>query len=791
MSHEDESAYIAKAQDPKTTASDLMNFAHERGFAVTPQDAQSFIAKRGAKGALVGNSVAYKAAQGLPTPPPSASRPADATPSLGRSAASAAASFADGALPNASRFLAGAGGAAGNAVRSATGGEEFDPGLYYQSAANGVTDAKEELQRDHPGIADAAGWGGFGASMFAPGATVARDESLGAHMANGAVTSGGYGAVSGAMNDTGDGNVTNAVNGLGMGLTAGALAAPAFRGAAAAMGSAQNRVPGVDATARFLQNLPRHALKQPLIAPEARANAQAERMIAGQMRGGDIDAGMGAPGLPTTAENVAAEVAARQARGVPAMPGDVSEDLRHTTAWALQGRGPMATRAREALGARQAQMGQRVRAHVTDELGPAVDPIAAVADIQRNASAAARPGYTAAYAQPMVVTDQIARTMRTPAFRDALPQAVRNIRNNPNAAHGGDPEALGFRMGDDGSLDATHALSTEGFDQVVRAMNDSRTAAMDSSGMFPRDTTNSVHIGNLARGLRSGIGEHNEAYRDTVARYGDEMGIKDGMELGGKVASQTGPEINAYMTGNGNNPMSGPAREAYSVGARTALADTATQAGLQPAANATRPVRQALGLSGAGSLAAPGDAVKQQAVETMSGRPGVMNRLDDRLEGEDQAHETFKAAVSAAKPEQRAQLNAAQVGHALQTAHHVATGNVAGFVTGILMGGGNKPGLLRFKRDVQERIAEVMTATQPADVQGLLAAVEQRARTDQQFRTRLSRAGISVAKIQAIHAAGQDTAPMNFQREDGRVLLGEHEGEPVYGDLGVHYPPSH
>ena len=435
------------------------------------------------------------------------------------------------------------------------------------------------------------------------------------------------------------------------------------------------------------------------------------------------------------------------------------------TSWALQGQGPMASRARQVLSARQAQSGQRIRGHITDELGPTVDPIAGVEDIRRRVATASEPGYNAAYAQPMVITDRIASIMQTPAFRNAVPNAVENIRNAER-----DPQALGFRLHDDGSIMGGESLSTEGFDQVLRAMQDNARGAMDTSGMFPRNTTNSVHINNRARDLRTEIGNHNEPYRDVTANYADEMALIDGMSNGQNIGKLSGSEIEALR-----RQMPQHAQEAFMAGGRTALADTATQTSLKPTANVAQRVRQQMGFSGAGSNAALGDQAKLQAIETMSGRPGVMNRMDDRLEGEDQAFKTFAETYGNSKTQPRQALDDALSGDALQTAGHVATGNIAGLVSSLLFHG-NPKGTLRFKRDVQDRIAQVMTETQPQSVHDLLAQVADRAQRDQAFNASLSRAGINIAKIASLQAASQDTAPLS-EDDDG-------------DQDGSNYPPS-
>jgi len=382
---------------------------------------------------------------------------------------------------------------------------------------------------------------------------------------------------------------------------------------------------------------------------------------------------------------------------------------------------------------------------VQDELGQAVDPIQAAEDINRRASDAAGPGYRQAYAQPMVLTPEIESIMRTPAFQEALPQAVRNIRNAQR-----NPTELGFRLHPDGSIEGANTLSVEGFDQVIRAMRDSASAAMDTSGFRPRNTTNSVHIDNRRRDLQRLIGEQNEPYRDVVANYADEMAIRDALGNGQDVAKLTGPEIAGQM-----RDMPQHAQEAWMTGARTALADGAVQFGQKHEnANVAQRVRQGLGLSGAGSYAAPGDVAKLQAIEATSGRPGVLNRLDDRLEAEDRGFKTFAETFGNSKSYGRQAYDEAIYGGDAKVAAKFLTGRVIDGTMDLLFRG---RGAGRFKQAVQERVAEVLTTANPADVTEAMAAIQRRAETDRAFNASLQRAGIKLGQITALQAAGMPT----------------------------------
>ena len=92
-----------------------------------------------------------------------------------------------------------------------------------------------------------------------------------------------------------------------------------------------------------------------------------------------------------------------------------------------------------------------------------------------------------------------------------------------------------------------NTLSTEGFDQVIRAMRDSGRAAGEVNPITGRvrQTTDSVHINSRAKDLHAALADQNPAYRDVTANYADEMALQDALRRGGDVAKLSGPEIDA------------------------------------------------------------------------------------------------------------------------------------------------------------------------------------------------------------------------------------------------------
>ncbi|WP_333571500.1 hypothetical protein [Sphingomonas sp.] len=753
MSKDDEAGYIKLAKDPNATADQLVDFVASKGFSLDPKLAADFIEQRSAAGGQAGDKVFYTdelkgpaaAAPEQPQAAPEAPQAPEEHNSLREDIRAAAGRFADGALPGAASTIRGIRGAIDNTWDALVHGKDWEPGKAFDEYSDDMKKVTKRFSDEHPTLGDGLGWAGLGASFLAPELRVARGGSLGAHAINGLATGAAYGTAGGLLNDSGEGRIANAENGLMFGGAVGAAAPALFRSGAAAGSYALRTVPFADRAVEAIGDAASRVRGLPVPPPNRAARAQAERLVGSEMGNGHIAQGMGATGAAATPASVEAEVARRQALGTPATPADTTEDLRRLTSWALQGRGPMTSRARAALSARQAQQGTRIRQHVQDELGQAVDPIQAAEDINRRASDAAGPGYHQAYAQPMVLTPEIESIMRTPAFQEALPQAVRNIRNAQR-----NPTELGFRLHQDGSIEGANTLSVEGFDQVIRAMRDAASDAMDTSGFRPRNTTNSVHIDNRRRDLQRLIGEQNEPYRDVVANYADEMAIRDALGNGQDVAKLTGPEIAGQM-----RDMPQHAQEAWMTGARTALANNAVQFGQKHEnANVAQRVRQGLGLSGAGNYAAPGDVAKLQAIEAMSGREGVLNRLDDRLEAEDQGFKTFSETFGNSKSYGRQAYDEAIYGGDAKVAAKFLTGRVIDGAMDLLFRG---RGAGRFKQAVQERVAEVLTAANPADVTEAMAAIQRRAETDRAFNASLQRAGIKLGQITAIQAAGMPT----------------------------------
>jgi len=736
MSPEDEQSYMALAADPRSTASDIIGFLKQRGFGADPKVVEDFVRMRNKPGAKINSQMSYT----LPKAPP---RPLN----TGRdNIRAAAAKFLDGVLPGSAEAARGVREVVINAARVPFTDEHFDPGKAYKKGEEDIRRVRREFEDKHENIAAGMEAGGTVTGIVAlPQAKLFRGGRLAAGVGNGMVNGAGYGFVSGALNDTGEGRVANAVNGTVFGTLFGGAAPVVFRGGAATADAARRNIPGMDRVVSGVESAAARLRGLPNPPPSVAARAQAERLAARAMDDAHIDRGIGTTGTPASPQSVAQEVLRREALGVPTMPADTAEPLRRLTSQALRGRGTMSSRAREVLGARQAEAAARTRQHVQAEFGPVVDPLQAGEEITARARAAAGPAYATAYAEgsPMVIGEDLANLMRRPAFQEALPQAYRNIRNR-----GGDPEALGFTLGEDGSVMLSRQPTFEAFDQVGRTMN-GQLKRNPMTGR-PELDNETAGISQVMQDLDDHLRSVNPAFDAAKVSYADEMAIRDALGRGGDVARLSGPAIQQQL-----RAMPPHAQEAWTIGARSALADVATQQDVMAGGNAAQRLRQAVGLSAAGNHAAPGDAAKLQALETVSGRPGIMGRLDDRLEAEDQAYRTYRAMSGAHQPDPF--QTGIPVASAMEVAGKLSTGNLPGAVRSVLTQSVPQ-GRFGFRGRLMDEVATLMTSTGPEAV-AALQRVENRGAADAARRLRLdSRAG-RLASLTTAHAAGASTLP--------------------------------
>lgn len=662
-------------------------------------------------------------------------------------------SFVDSVLPNWGDELRGV----GRAAKALVTGKPVGPA--FREGQRSFRADQERLEREHPVLKTSAQTAGVLASTVLPAGRALKGASMGRKMAQGGRVGALYGAAAGA--GEGDGldlgrRTSNAANGAVNGALTGAMLPQAGRLAQATGRAARRYVPGVDRAAQAvsgsLNRLLPPRLRRP--APSA-AEDQAHRMLAGRMNEGTIANGLPTPGAPSNPQAIGAEVARRNDMGVPAMIGDVTQPMRDLTGWASRGVGPGQQMVRESLERRNLNAGTRVREHVQGNLPTTDDPIRFTEDLRRQSREAVAPLYDQAYAQPMQVTQEITGITQTPAFREALPQAHRNIQNQLDPATGRpkDPTAMGLRWfdGEPGSLAPNvpyapapgggyvamdKTLSTEGFDQVARAMSDSGRAASTVNPVTGRleSTTNSVHINNRARDLRRLIGDQNPAYAEAVGRYGDDAAYLNAFKQGEGIGNLTGHEINAQA-----REMPEFAREAWATGAGTKLADAASEYGAQHQnGNVANRVRQLLG-----------DDAKQAAISDVTGNTGGVRRLQDQLEAEHQAHLNYRGAYGNSSTASRQAIDA-DLGEAagIPLTKSGAMGRFVDFISSHAQ--------TKFRKEVQRRVAEVVTASGAQSVSEVLQAIEATAARDRSFADAMHRAGIGTTAAYGVNVQPSD-----------------------------------
>jgi hypothetical protein len=667
-----------------------------------------------------------------------------------------AGSFVEGIIPNLSLNATGVEYAGEELIDAVTDWRAPELGKAFTTGYEKQRAIRDGYEAHHPNLDTAGKTAGFIGSFALPVTKIgqapkaaallseagARKAALKYGVVNGAATGALYGGTTGLLNDSGEGRLTNAAFGAGAGATLGAAATPIIRGAATAA-QWTRQLPGINGAVTTAQRgIDKLTGRTPDIPAPAR---EAQRRIASEMEAAPISTGMGTGNIPMTADNVASEIARRQDLGTPAVPADLSEPSRALFNRALSGRGPMASRARTQLEARQAAQGARIRQHVQSEMADALDPIQAIADIQKRATQEAAPNYRQAYAEGVVITPELQEFMDRPVFQSALRQAYQNIRNR-----GGNPQELGMYVDDAGSLTLGNAPSLEALDHVVRTIR--QDVQRDAFGK-PMLNSQTGAEQDAASGLDQLLRKQNPAYDTAKSTYADDMAVRDALERGQKVANWSGHEINQQA-----RTMPIHANEAWMTGAATATSDKAVKAGQYPTVNVSRAIRKDLGLSAAGREASLGDAVKVEAIERISGKPGMMARLDDRLETEDQAYRTFDQAFGNSKAYQRqadSDSAAAGIGRAVRD---LSFGSGAAALTGLLFQAVPQ-GAQRFRTEVQEYIADTLSKTDPQDIQQAFAAIEERAAKDNNFKAILNRAGIQLGRLSASTFGSADGDP--------------------------------
>jgi hypothetical protein len=301
------------------------------------------------------------------------------------------------------------------------------------------------------------------------------------------------------------------------------------------------------------------------------------------------------------------------------------------------------------------------------------------------------------------------------------------------------PQGPHFVLPDGSFVTTGNGLSTEGYDQVVRAMSDAGKAASNVNPVTGRleNTTNSIHINQRAGDLRRHLMDQNDPYRAAVEGYGDDMTHVKAFGQGQDIGKLTGHEVNAQL---GNLPD--PAHQTWATGAGTEMADEASRYGAAyPNGDTANHVRKMLG-----------DDVKQAAISRAQGNTGGVRNLQDRLEYEHQGNINWRGVQGNSR-----------------TAHNQALDDdlndrmsmpfTSAGIKDALVGFIASKAAPQFRRDVKNRIAQVVTASDPRSVQEAIAHIEAQAQRDRGFADTLHRAGIATSALYGMNVQPDDPTP--------------------------------
>ncbi|HEX7822670.1 MAG TPA: hypothetical protein VF463_18865 [Sphingobium sp.] len=168
------------------------------------------------------------------------------------------------------------------------------------------------------------------------------------------------------------------------------------------------------------------------------------------------------------------------------------------------------------------------------------------------------------------------------------------------------------------------------------------------------------------------------------------------------------------------------------MGARSTLADKASQEGAKyPTANIAARVQQAMG-----------DGIKQDAIGQVMGNTGGVRRLGERLEGENQAHKTWREVYGNSQTAARQTSDADLSAQLLSNPGNLAPKRLLARFADHLVSRAGK----QHENAVKEHIARIVTEEDPQTVQDFVGAMMQRAERDANFRHLLDRSGILAVK---------------------------------------------
>lgn len=496
---------------------------------------------------------------------------------------------------------AGVGNALANAIVAPfSASVDFDPAKAYREGRDRERAALDQARRESPWLGGAAEViGGLGTGL--PARAPALTSGLGSAMRLGAK----QGAIGGALGGFGYGEgVDGSIAGAGLGLGAGGLFGAALPAATRSIGNTYR------AARSFLE--PETGIGRELVA-----RAMKEDSI-----------------RPTDSLRRLVEA---QERGTPLMIGDLGENLRGLTGAVSRKPGPSRTLVRNAVEARQAGQGERIRGAIERDLGSIENPLQVSDNLMEQARAAARPLYEQAYASPPIVSPQLEELLNTPAGKGALSRA-RTIAANERR----DPAAMGFAVDAEGNvvLNPVTAVDTtsedlavnltpsrqrgytpQTLDYVKRGLDDIVEAQRDQFGRLRLDEAGRA-INDVRANFVRELDRLNPDYGAARAAYAGPASLNEAMQRGQNALNASAEEIERSVA-----RMSEAERAQFALGYRAKLAEALD--------------RRVEGGDKVGALL--GTPRKQKALAQVFGGEENFGRFVQTMADERAANETYRA----------------------------------------------------------------------------------------------------------------------------------------------------
>lgn len=378
--------------------------------------------------------------------------------------------------------------------------------------------AREDEQ--NPGIATALRIGGGvvgavpAAVAAAPAIGAAAPASLGGQMLAGAGAGALAGGTEGAISGYGAG--TDAESRRQQALIRGGLGA-GLGGLIGGVMPAATR--GIDRAARYAldaTSIDRQAAKQGISKPAA-------KVLTDTMNADDSLSGAGARRL--------------SAMGDDAMLADAGPTARSVLDTTVQRSGAAGRTAKDAVEARAARAGERLKSTFDDILGAPQETRAVARDISKSTSGAREAAYTAAYMKPIDYASNSGRQIEEVLSRvpsRVLKRAV-DEANDAMTFAGVRNQQILAEIADDGTVTFREMPNVQQLDYIKRALGELGAESVDQ---FGRPTGAGIRASKLASDLRDALRDAVPEYGQAVKLGGDKIAEDKALRLGSDILTR-------------------------------------------------------------------------------------------------------------------------------------------------------------------------------------------------------------------------------------------------------------